>query len=48
MDSDNSKLYRIHGQDNVAVALNGKNQGHKFALKNIAKGEKVIKYGMPI
>ena len=46
--SNCKNLYRIHEQDNVAVALNGKDQGHKFALRDIAEGEKVIKYGMPV
>lgn len=45
---------RINDRDNVAVALtdmerNGKiAKGHKFALEDIRKGEKVIKYGAPI
>ena len=45
---------RINKKDNVAVAITDieKNQlikkGHKFALRDIAKGEKVIKYGAPI
>ncbi len=43
-----NKLLQISPADNVAVALSGDRTGHKFALKNIAKGEKIIKYGMPI
>ena len=38
----------INKKDNVAVTLHGKGDipaGHKFALKEIAKGEYVIKYG---
>ena len=38
----------INKKDNVAVTLQGKGDipaGHKFALKEIAKGEYVIKYG---
>lgn len=38
----------INERDNVAVTLHGKGDipaGHKFALKEIAKGEYVIKYG---
>ena len=53
------KLLQIHKFDNVAVALeniaigefsavNDIPKGHKIALKNIAKGENIIKYGMPI
>ena len=42
----------INPKDNVAVALedlpNGIPRGHKFALCNIAAGENIIKYGMPI
>lgn len=45
---------RINEKDNVAVSLTDveKKQlikkGHKFALRDIAKGEKIIKYGAPI
>ncbi len=39
---------QICPQDNVAVALHGEKTGHKFALRAIAAGEKVIKYGMSI
>lgn len=35
----------INKNDNVRVSLDN---GHKYALTNIAKGEKVIKYGYPI
>ena len=35
----------IHPDDNVKV--NPEN-GHKYASRNIGKGEKVIKYGFPI
>ncbi|MCR4909507.1 MAG: altronate dehydratase family protein [Lachnospiraceae bacterium] len=40
--------YRING-DGLTLELNeAVNPGHKFALKHIAAGEKVIKYGFPI
>ncbi len=42
---------KLHELDNVAVLLSPRDQipaGHKIALKDIAKGEKVIKYGNPI
>ena len=53
------KLLKIHPLDNVAVALaelfageegalSNIPRGHKIALKNIAGGENIIKYGMPI
>ena len=48
MNSTHHKLFQIHPLDNVAVALDGPLQGHKFALRPICKGENVIKYGMPI
>lgn len=35
----------INKNDNVRVSLDN---GHKYALKDIARGEKVIKYGYPI
>lgn len=38
----------INAKDNVGVSLTGKGDipaGHKFALKNIKKGEYVVKYG---
>ncbi len=34
----------IHPSDNVEI----RTDGHKYALKNIAVGENIIKYGMPI
>ena len=43
-----NNMLQISPADNVAVALSGEMTGHKFALVDIAKGEKVIKYGMPI
>lgn len=43
---------KIHPSDNVAVILTDNNpvapRGHKIALRNIAKGEPVVKYGFPI
>ena len=53
------KILKIHTSDNVAVAIDELKkgeygalsdipQGHKIALKNICKGENIIKYGMPI
>jgi altronate hydrolase len=44
---------RIHPDDNVAVALRdlpeiGVSRGHKVALRDIAAGERVVKYGFPI
>lgn len=41
----------INEKDNVGVSLRGTDKipaGHKYALKNIAKGEAVIKYGQVI
>lgn len=41
----------INEKDNVGVSLKGTDKipaGHKYALKNIAKGETVIKYGQVI
>ena len=35
----------IHENDNVQVCLEN---GHKYAVKDIKKGEKIIKYGFPI
>ncbi|MDE6863452.1 MAG: altronate dehydratase family protein [Eubacterium sp.] len=35
----------IHPDDNVKVNLDN---GHKYAVKDIAKGEKITKYGFPI
>lgn len=37
--------YVINAKDNVKVNLDN---GHKYALRNIAKGEEIIKYGFPI
>ena len=45
------KYIKIHSLDTVAVALQdlpGIPAGHKFALRDIAQGEDVIKYGNPI
>lgn len=42
---------QIHPSDNVAVALESGDSvpaGHKFALRDIEKGERIIKYGDPI
>ena len=43
---------QLHPADNVAVILTDNNsvapRGHKIALRNIAKGEPVVKYGFPI
>lgn len=43
---------KIHPADNVAVIFTDNNpvapRGHKIALRNIAKGEPVVKYGFPI
>lgn len=43
---------KIHPADNVAVILTDNNpvapRGHKIALRSIAKGESVVKYGFPI
>lgn len=36
---------KIHNKDNVHVSLD---DGHKYALRNISKGEQVVKYGFPI
>jgi altronate hydrolase len=44
-------LFKINGEDNVAVALEGHGDipaGHKVALCDIKKGDSVIKYGYPI
>lgn len=35
----------IHSKDNVHVSMDN---GHKYALKDINRGEKIIKYGFPI
>ncbi len=42
------KQIQITPADNVAVVLSGKLTGHKIALVPIRKGEKIIKYGMPV
>lgn len=46
------RLHHINPADNVAVLLVDDDpvapRGHKVALKPIAKGEKVVKYGFPI
>ena len=43
---------RINPLDNVAVMLDDSSpevpRGHKFALRDIAAGENIIKYGLPI
>lgn len=43
---------RIHPLDNVAVMLDDSSpeipRGHKFALRDIAAGENIVKYGLPI
>lgn len=43
---------KIHPADNVVVILTDNNpvapRGHKIALRSIAKGEPVVKYGFPI
>ncbi|MBQ7995267.1 MAG: altronate dehydratase [Bacilli bacterium] len=41
----------IDKEDNVEVCLSGDGErkaGHKYAIKDISRGEKVIKYGFPI
>ena len=45
------QFLQIHSADTVAVALQdlpGIPAGHKFALRDIAEGEDIIKYGNPI
>ena len=45
------QFLQIHPSDTVAVALQdlpGIPAGHKFALRDIAEGEDIIKYGYPI
>ncbi len=45
------EFLQIHPSDTVAVALQdlpGIPAGHKFALRDIAEGEDIIKYGYPI
>ncbi|MBE6903461.1 MAG: altronate dehydratase [Ruminococcaceae bacterium] len=41
-------MLKISEKDNVAVITNGEKRGHKLALTDIKKGEKIIKYGYPI
>lgn len=46
-----NKLLQINAADNVAVAIEAFDDipaGHKVALRDIAEGEAVIKYGFPI
>ena len=46
-----SDYIKLHELDNVGVLITpreGIPAGHKIALRDIAKGEKVIKYGCPI
>ena len=47
-----SEFIKIHPADNVAVAIRdtaeGIPAGHKMALKDMEKGENIIKYGFPI
>ena len=38
----------INERDNVAVMLEGELRGHKIALRDIKKGEDIIKYGYKI
>ncbi|MDO5332632.1 MAG: altronate dehydratase family protein [bacterium] len=46
------QILKIHPADNVAVILTDNNpvapRGHKIALRGVAKGEPVVKYGFPI
>lgn len=46
------QILKIHPADNVAVILTDNNpvapRGHKIALRSIAEGEPVMKYGFPI
>ncbi|MCI9086041.1 MAG: altronate dehydratase [Clostridia bacterium] len=42
------KQIKINERDNVAVQLEGELSGHKVALRDINKGENIIKYGYPI
>ena len=46
-----SDYIKLHALDNVGVLISpreGIPAGHKVALRDIAAGEKVIKYGCPI
>ena len=42
------KQIKINERDNVSVQLEGELSGHKVALRDINKGENIIKYGYPI
>lgn len=42
------KTLRINPRDNVAVMIDGELAGHKIALRDIAEGEEIIKYGYSI
>ncbi len=42
------KTLRINLRDNVAVMIDGELAGHKIALRDIAEGEDIIKYGYSI
>lgn len=42
------KQIKINEKDNVAVLLEGELSGHKVALRDLQKGENIIKYGYPI
>ena len=42
------KELKINERDNVAVMLDGELRGHKKALRDIKKGENIIKYGYEI
>lgn len=67
MVKDMAKIFKIHQDDNVVVAVDAINKGesaafgdleltiledvpagHKIALRDIAEGEDVLKYGFPI
>ena len=51
MEKNMSDYIKLHELDNVGVLITpreGIPAGHKIALRDIAKGEKVIKYGCPI
>ena len=39
---------KLSPADNVEVVLRGERPGHKLAVRDIAEGEPVIKYGYPI
>ena len=42
---NNAKTLEIHENDNVYINLE---EGHKYARRDIKKGENIIKYGFPI